>query len=144
MRTRRSLVALGGALILVLSGCGGNEAGPKPKQGGEPGPDALPIKLTALTADECYLSPAQQLPKGCEKYVTELSNTAGQVRKRAGDTDPRLSAQADALTRGVSAFRSASCTTQAAPGGACTQALTDLSSTLTAIQNLVKKQATTG
>jgi hypothetical protein len=129
---------------LVLSGCNGQEAGPKPKQGGAPGPDALPIKLSALTADECYLNPATQLPKGCEKYVTELSNTAGQARKRAGDTDPQLSAQSDALTKAVSAFRSSSCTTEAKTGGPCTQALTDIASSLTAIQNLVKKQATPG
>ena len=61
---RRFPVAVGGALlVLVLSGCG-TEAGPTPKQGGEPGPDALPTKLAALTVDQCYASPRTQLPEG--------------------------------------------------------------------------------
>jgi len=141
---RRFPVAIGGALLLVLlSGCG-SEAGPTPKQGGEPGPDALPTKLDALSADLCYRSPQTQLPKGCEKYVTELGGTAGTVRKRAGETDKALSAQADALDRGIAAFRGASCTTVPTPGGACTQALTDIATAVTTIKNLVKSQATTG
>jgi len=89
-------VAIGGALlVMVLSGCG-NEAGPTPKQGGEPGPDALPTKLDALTVDQCYASPRTQLPKGCEKYVTEVGNVPGTARKRAADRDPRLAAEAEA------------------------------------------------
>lgn len=141
---RRFPVAVGGVLLLVLlTGCG-SEAGPTPKQGGAPGPDALPTKLDALSADQCYLNPRTQLPKGCEKYVTELGGVPGTVRKRAGDTDKALSAQADTLDRGIAAFRGAGCTTVPAPGGACTQALTDIATTVTAIKNLVKSQATTG
>jgi hypothetical protein len=141
---RRFPVAVGGALlVLVLSGCG-NEAGPTPKQGGEPGPDALPTKLDALTVDQCYASPRTQLPKGCEKYVTEIGNLPGTARKRAGDNDPQLVTEADALERAVKSFRSAGCTTVPAAGGPCTQALVDIAAALSGLKKQVDARPTTG
>jgi hypothetical protein len=141
---RRFPVAIGGALlVLVLSGCG-NEAGPAPKRGGEPGPDALPTKLTALTVDQCYASPRTQLPKGCEKYVTELGSVPGAARKRAGDGDPQLVTQAGALERAIGAFRGAGCTTVADPGGPCTQALVDIAAALSGLKKQVDARPTTG
>ncbi|MGW5722710.1 hypothetical protein ACWEVP_41520 [Amycolatopsis sp. NPDC003865] len=135
---------MGGAvLVLVLSGCGG-EAGPTPKQGGEPGPDALPTKLDALTVDQCYASPRTQLPKGCEKYVTEVGNVPGSARKRADDRDPQLVAEADKLDTAVKAFRSASCTTVPDPGGPCTQALVDIAGALTDLKKQVAARPTSG
>ncbi|MGW4483553.1 hypothetical protein ACWEOE_06910 [Amycolatopsis sp. NPDC004368] len=148
MRTRSSLVALGGVLLtLTLAGCG-SEAGPTPGPNpGTPGPDALPIKLDALSADACYTSPQTQLPKGCEKYVTEVSGTAGAVHARAaaGKTvDVALEHAAAALDQGVGAFRGAGCTTVPTAGGPCTQALITISGALTSVKTLVNQQATTG
>ncbi|MEU7786017.1 hypothetical protein [Amycolatopsis sp. NPDC049159] len=141
---RRFAVAVGGSLlVLVLSGCG-SEAGPTPKQGGEPGPDALPTKLTALTADQCYASPRTQLPKGCEKYVTEVANVPGSARKRADDRDPQLVAEADKLQQAVGEFRGAGCTTVADPGGACTQALVDVAAALSGLKKQVDARPTSG
>jgi hypothetical protein len=133
----------GTLLVLVLSGCG-NEAGPTPKQGGEPGPDALPTKLAALTADQCYASPRTQLPKGCEKYVTEVANVPGTARKRADDRDPQLVAEADKLDTAIKAFRGAGCTTVPDPGGPCTQALVDVAAALSGLKKQVEARPTTG
>ncbi|MDT8909444.1 hypothetical protein [Amycolatopsis sp. PS_44_ISF1] len=147
MRTRSSLVALSGILALALAGCG-NEAGPTPGPNpGTPGPDALPIKLDALSADACYASPETQLPKGCEKYVTEVGGTAGAVHQRArqGKTvDRPLDGEAGGLDQAVGSFRAAGCTTVPAPGGACTKALTDIAEVLASIKKMVNQQATTG
>lgn len=148
VRTRSSLVALGGVLLsLVLTGCG-SEAGPTPGPNpGSPGPDALPIKLDALSADACYTTPQTQLPKGCEKFVTEVGGTAAAVHQRAaaGKTvDVALDHAAAALDQGVSAFRGAGCTTVPTAGGPCTQALITISGALTSVKKLVSQQATTG
>ncbi len=133
----------GTLLVLVLSGCG-NEAGPTPKQGGEPGPDALPTKLDALTVDQCYASPRTQLPKGCEKYVTEVGNVPGSARKRADDRDPQLVAEADKLDQAVKSFRGAGCTTVPDPGGPCTQALVDIAGALADLKKQVAARPTSG
>ncbi|MFI5606361.1 hypothetical protein [Amycolatopsis sp. NPDC051903] len=148
MRTRSSLVALGGVVLtLVLAGCG-SEAGPTPGPNpGTPGPDALPIKLDALSADACYVSPQTQLPKGCEKYVTEVGGTAAAVHQRAaaGKTlDVALDHAAAALDQGVGAFRGAGCTTVPNAGGPCTESLISISAALTSVKRLVNQQATTG
>lgn len=141
VRTQRVMAAIGGALVLLLSACGGQEAGPTPKQGGEPGPDALPLKLNALTADQCFLAPDQQQPKECEKYVTELGNTAAQVRARAGVKDVPLSKLADQLDKGVKAYRDNTCNTVDKPGnGPCTQAVADIAAALNAIKTSVNSQ----
>lgn len=96
-------------------------------------PDVLPIKLKALTTDRCYLEPRNETPKGCQKYVTELSGAAGNIRKRR----PDLTAHADTLERAIGAYRAANCQDQAAAGGPCGQALTDMAATLTTIESLV-------
>lgn len=134
----------GALLVLVLSGCG-NEAGPAPKpQAGEPGPDALPTKLDALTADQCYASPRTQLPKGCEKYVTEVANVPGAARKRADDRDPQLTAEAAKLEQAVGSFRGAGCTTVPGPGGDCSQALVDIAAALSGLKKQVDARPTSG
>lgn len=147
VRTRSSLVALSGILALALAGCG-SEAGPTPRPNPGPvGPDALPIKLDALSADACYGSPETQLPKGCEKYVTEVGGTAGAVHQRAQEgktVDRPLDGEASGLDQAVNSFRAAGCTTVPTPGGACTKALTDISAALDSIKKLVSQQATTG
>jgi hypothetical protein len=136
-----------GALVLLLSGCGGNEAGPKvARPAGDPGPDALPIKLNALTVDDCFLSPSLQIPKGCEKYVTELGGTVNTLRDRATTSkDPKLNDEADGLSKAVAAYRSNSCDTVTASGnGPCKNALVDIAGTLAVIKANVLKQGTTG
>lgn len=140
------MAVIGGVLVLVLSGCGSNEAGPTPSGATrDEGPDALPLKLKALTADQCFLAPAAQPPKTCEKYVTELGNTAAQVRKRAGAKDQPLATLADQLDVGVNAFRSNNCITVPTPGnGPCTQAITDIATALQAVKTRVNGQATPG
>lgn len=121
-----------GALALALTACSGQEAGPKPQGGGQTaGPDVLGIKLDALTADQCYRSPASQVPRGCAKYITELGSTVGTVRQ-AG-----LTASADNLGKGVDAYRGAHCDTVSAPGDPCTQTLSDIAATLTTIKQKV-------
>ncbi|MEV6909983.1 hypothetical protein [Amycolatopsis sp. NPDC051071] len=120
-------------LLLVLGGCGSGEVPVTVKPTQSTGPDVLPIKLKALTTDQCYLAPGTESPKGCQKYVTEVSGAAGNVRKRR----PDLSADADALDRPISVFRTTNCQDQAAPGGQCTQALVDMSAALTTVQSLV-------
>ena len=135
---------MGGAvLVLVVSGCG-KEAGPTPKRGGEPSPDALPTKLDALTVDQCYASPRTQLPKGCEKYVTEVGNVPGAARKRADDRDPQLVAEAGKLDQAVGEFRSAGCTSVPAAGGPCSQALVDIAAALSALKKQVDARPTSG
>jgi hypothetical protein len=140
------LAAVGGALVLALSACGGAATSPSPaSQTPDQGPDTLPIKLNALSADQCFLSPDMQAPKGCEKYVTELGNTSRTVRQRAGSQDQRLSALADELDKAVGAYRSNACNTVSSPGnGPCTQALTDIATTLGSMRTAVARQATTG
>lgn len=133
--------------MLLLSGCGDNEAGPKTAQpAGDPGPDALPIKLNALTVDDCYLSPDIQIPQGCEKYVTELGNTVNTLRDRATTSkDPQLTVQADRLDKAVSTYRSNSCNTVTSSGnGPCKDALVDIAGTLNLIKANVQKQGTPG
>jgi hypothetical protein len=133
-------------LVLVLSGCGSNEAGPAPTNPTqEPGPDPLLLKVEALSADQCFLIPEQQRPKGCEKYVTELGNTAAMVRKRAGSKDTHLATLANQLDKAINAYRGSACNTVETSGkGPCTQALSDISTTLDAIKTRVNNQATTG
>ncbi len=121
------------ALLLVLSGCGSSEVPVKVRPTQSTGPDVLPIKLKALTTDQCYLAPGTESPKGCQKYVTELFSAAGTVRKRR----PDLSSHADALERPIGAFRTANCQDQAAPGGPCGQALGDMAAALTSVKSLV-------
>ncbi|WP_020662484.1 hypothetical protein [Amycolatopsis benzoatilytica] len=146
MRTRSSLVALG-VLALVLTGCS-TEAGPKARPGaGDPGPDALPTKLEALSADSCFTAPQSQRPSGCEKYVTEVGNASGSVHKlaKSGKTiNQPLDDDATAIDRAVGAFRGAGCTTVAQVGGGCTKALSDISLALTEVKQKVNQLATTG
>jgi hypothetical protein len=121
------------ALLLVLGGCGSGEAPVQVTPTRSTGPDVLPIKLKALTTDRCFLEPRNETPRGCQKYVTEISGAAGNIRKRR----PDLAAHVDPLERAISAYRTANCQDQAAAGGPCGQALIDMAATLTTIESLV-------
>jgi hypothetical protein len=132
----RKTLALG-ALALVLTACDGQEAGPTPQGGGEAtSPEALSVKLDALTADQCYLSPLQQVPGGCQKYITELGSTSGMV------TQVGLSSLANALSKEVGDYRGAHCDTVSVPGNPCSQALSATAATLGEIKQQVDTQVT--
>jgi hypothetical protein len=144
VRTRKTLAVL--ALALLLAGCGGQEAGPKPSGGGGSAatPDALATKLRAYTADQCFRAPAQQIPKGCEKYVTELGGSVGMVRELAGTQHPALNSLGDALDKGVAAYRGPHCESVTTPGNPCTPALVDIATALRDIKQIVDTQVATG
>ncbi|GHF77862.1 hypothetical protein GCM10017566_60120 [Amycolatopsis bartoniae] len=133
------------ALTLALAGCSGEEAGPTPKAGGSAAtPDALATKLRAYTADTCFTAPAKQVPKGCEKYVTELGGSVGMVRQLAGPKHPELNTLADSLDKNVAAYRGPHCENVTTPGNPCSQALTNLANTLRDVKQAVDTQVTTG
>ncbi|NKQ57860.1 hypothetical protein HFP15_33865 [Amycolatopsis sp. K13G38] len=134
------------ALALVLAGCG-NEAGPTPQGGGPQQadtPEALATKLRVYTTDQCFLTPDTQLPKGCQKYVTELASTVGMVRAQAGSKHPNLIPLADALDKHVGEYRDAHCDSVATPGNPCSQTLTEIANTLRDIKQIVDTQLATG
>lgn len=143
MRTRKTLAVL--ALALVLAGCGGEEAGPTPKGGGQATtPDALATKLRAYTADTCYSAPERQVPKGCEKYVTELGGSVGMVREQAGTKHPELNNLADTLDKDVAAYRAPHCETVTTPGNPCSTALRNIADALRDIKQDIDTQVATG
>ena len=143
---RKTFGVVAAALALVLTGCG-SEAGPTPQGGGPQQadtPEALATKLRAYTTDQCFLTPAEQQPKGCQKYVTELASTVGMVRQQAGTKHPGLVTLADTLDRNIGAYRDARCDSVATPGNPCSQTLTDIAKTLSDIKQIVDTQLATG
>lgn len=133
------------ALALVLAGCGGEEAGPRPK-GGQVAtdPQALATKLRAYTSDTCFTAPDKQVPKGCEKYVTELGGSIGMVREQAGTKHPELNRLADALDKSVAAYRAPHCETVTQPGNPCSPALREIADNLRDIKQDIDTQVATG
>lgn len=142
MRTRAVSVARSSALalsaavtvlsVLTLSACS-TEAGPTPKASPDPGPAALKTKLDALTVDPCFTQPGELAPQDCEKYVTQVANVPGTAEKYADADHPKLREAAASLTKGVDAYRAASCDSAGSGGGsekACDTALTDIASAL--------------
>lgn len=73
--------------------------------------DALRIKLGALVTDSCHSEPRAQRPKGCQKYVTQLGNTARTVAAAARAGASELEAPAKAMTAGIEAYRAGKCET---------------------------------
>lgn len=142
MRTRKTLAVL--VLALALAGCAGREAGPTPSGGGQATtPDALATKLRAYTADTCYSSPERQVPKGCEKFVTELGGSVGMVREQAGAKHPELNTLANTLDKNVAAYRGQDCETVVTPGNPCSAALRDIANTLRDIKQVIDTQVAT-
>jgi hypothetical protein len=142
VRTRKTLAVL--VLALALAGCGGQEAGPTPSGGGQAtSPDALATKLRAYTADTCYSSPERQVPKGCEKFVTELGGSVGMIREQAGTRHPELNTLADTLDKSVAAYRGSHCETVTAPGNPCSPALRNIANALRDIKQVIDTQVAT-
>lgn len=141
MKVSTALVALAFSGSVLLSGCS-SEAGPSVKpQASDPGPEALLTKLDALSADQCLISPADQIPSGCEKYITQLASTSGTIHAQIAklpSTPARhsaaLTSQADALDKGIAEFRGQNCTTVSAVGPPCTPVLISLSDTVKALK----------
>jgi hypothetical protein len=144
VRTRKTLAVL--ALALLLAGCGGEEAGPKPAGGGGSAatPDALATKLRAYTADQCFSAATRQIPKGCEKYVTELAGSVGMIREQAGAKHPVLNNLADTLDKGIAAYRGPHCESVTTPGSPCTPALTTIANSVRDIKQIIDTQVATG
>jgi len=133
-------------LALVLAGCG-SEAGPTPSGGGPrqaDTPEALATKLRVYTTDQCFATPERQVPKGCQKYVTELASTVGMVRDQAGTKHPDLVSLAGTLDKNIADYRAARCDSVDTPGNPCSQALTDIANTLRDIKQVVDTQLATG
>lgn len=133
---RRVLAGVAGLMLLVVAGCA-NEAGPQPEgQPGDPGPEALRVKLDALTVDRCYTQPTQQRPKNCEKYVTQLANVVGRVDKHAAAGGPQAAQRGRELDTAIAAYRDNGCNVdEPASPDACTGALTDIATALHAIKS---------
>lgn len=138
---RRILAATCGTLFLFLAACG-TEAGPTPKQGADPGPGALSVKLDALMTDACYRQPAAAPSPGCEKYVTQIANVPGTAQKYAGTKHPELADAATRLAGGVSAYRDQHCDATAEPG--CPDALGAIATALAEVKTGVAALPTSG
>lgn len=135
VRITRITAALVGVVLLALAGCS-REAGPMPEQQPQdPGPGALAVKLDALSADECFRSPAAVPPPNCEKYVTQVASIPGTVRGFADAGGAALTEAANDLAAGVAAYRSNGC----AQGGGqeCAGALTEIATALEAVRTQV-------
>lgn len=122
-------MALAGLLLVVLSACS-REAGPTPQgPGDDPGPDALRVKLNALTVDVCYRTPTEIDPPSCQKYVTQLASVPGTAREFARGDHPELAEAANALEKSIRAYRGNGCGTGGRPD-ACTESLVDMAEAL--------------
>lgn len=128
------------ALALLLSACG---EGTTPTR--LPGDDAdlqgLRTKVHALQTDPCHSQPRSQRPDGCEKYLTQLRNTANTVTSAAAAGRPELAAPAHRMSVQIKAYRSGDCHTprpKSEPD--CHTALVELARAL----DEVEAQLTTG
>lgn len=98
---RRTFATATVALTLVVAGC-------TDRAQDEVDLPSLRTKLHALTADPCHSDPRAQPPSGCEKYVTQLGNTARTVTL-AAQGNPALKDPGVRMTRGVNAYRKGGC-----------------------------------
>lgn len=91
----------------------------------------LQLKLRALMTDPCHLEPAEQTPRHCEKFVTQLANTANTVAAAARTGYPELAGPADRMTEGIDAYRKGNChTTRPDDEDECGEALSALADAL--------------
>lgn len=122
--------------MLLLAACS-EEAGPTPKgQPTDPGPGAMHVKLQALTADECFRFPDEVYPPNCQKYVTQLASIPERTRGYADADHPALTAAANDLDTGVTAYRKQKCE-HGGDKAACAAALTDIARAVEAIKTEV-------
>ncbi|ALE74744.1 hypothetical protein Ae168Ps1_4471c [Pseudonocardia sp. Ae168_Ps1] len=120
MSVRAATVAV--AALLVLAGCGTGPATTRTTTGegtsasdrvGAPGLDALRTKFRFFAEDTCFDGdPAQVFPR-CGRFVTEIRNVVGQVRRDA----PAAAPQADATEAAVDRFTAGCATDPGTVGG---------------------------
>lgn len=133
MRIRAVLTALS---ILVVTACS-QEAGPTPQQQPEdPGPEALYVKLDALTADECFRFPDEMAPSDCQKYVTQMANIPERAQNYAGTEHPDLAEAAKNLDAGIKEYRQQACEKDQ-NREACVETVTDIASLLEEVRTEV-------
>lgn len=91
----------------------------------------LDLKLNALMSDTCHSDPESQPPHACEKYVTQLANTANTVAAAARTGFPRLAAPAREMTEQIDQYRNGGCRSSSpASEQACWDSLTKLADAL--------------
>lgn len=125
---RRTFAVTWVALLLVVTGC-------TDRAQDEVDLPSLRTKLHALTVDPCHSDPRAQPPFGCEKYVTQLGNTARTVTL-AAQGNPALKDAAARMTRGVNAYRKGGCKTkQPRSERDCYAALTAIAEAVEDVEN---------
>lgn len=128
-------------LILTLAACS-EEAGPTPEQQQpeDPGPEALHVKLDALTADECFRLRDEMQPPDCEKYITQVANVPDRARDYAGTEHPDLREAADDLDSGIADYRNHKCDREEnADASACSAAIDDVADAVAAVKAEVEQ-----
>ncbi|SNR38907.1 hypothetical protein SAMN06265360_104181 [Haloechinothrix alba] len=138
MRARGRRLGIGVALaVLALPACGQASQVPDEIDDHVPGRiDVLDTKIDALRDDPCHTEPAQREPRDCEKFVTQLGNTAGTMREIARDEHERLAGHAERLAARVADYRDHRCgTAQPAEEDVCVDALVDLADTLDEVRS---------
>lgn len=133
MRARGRRLGIGVALaVLVLPACGQASQVPNEIDDDVPGQvDVLDTKIDALRNDPCHTEPAQREPRHCEKFVTQLGNTAATMRELARDDLERLAGHAERLESRIADYRDNRCgTAQPAEEDICVDTLVDLAGTL--------------
>lgn len=122
----------GVVVLITLASCGQAEEPSPGKPPADPVPlESLRIKLRALMSDPCYREPSAQRPHGCEKFVTQLANTASSARQTARAGHPDLTAPVERMDRSVTAYRSGGCgDPEPRNEAACVGALTELASAM--------------
>lgn len=91
----------------------------------------LQLKLRALMTDPCHREPAEQLPRHCEKFVTQLANTANTVAAAGRAGYPELAGPARRMTEQIDGYRKGDChTARPDDAQACVAALSALADAL--------------
>ncbi|MBA0128007.1 hypothetical protein H0B56_20880 [Haloechinothrix sp. YIM 98757] len=138
MRARGRRLSIGVALaVLALPACGQASQVPNEIDDDVPGQiDVLDTKISALRDDPCHTEPAQREPRACEKFVTQLGNTAGTMREIARGDHERLAGHAERLESRVTDYRDGRCgTAQPVEEDVCVDALVDLADTLDEVRS---------
>lgn len=115
--------------VALLLGACGQEQGRTPTD--QLDVETLEVKLHALMADSCHSDPESQPPHACEKYVTQLGNTANTVAAAARTGYPRLAEPARVMTEQISEYRKSGCpSSNPTSQQVCWDALTKLADAL--------------
>ncbi|MDV6013906.1 hypothetical protein [Haloechinothrix sp. LS1_15] len=110
MRMRSILVTVGVLVALVLTACGPDVPDEGEIDDHVPGElDLLRTKFGALTADPCHTRPTEQEPHTCERFVTQVGNTAGTMTESAQQGHPQLSESAERMASRVAVYRDNRC-----------------------------------